>query len=199
SPWKGHPEPAAASRSKAHLLKLSGSAYRAVAREMLPRADVIPPLARRSRAPFLGGLVVQLDHNAVGVIDEDLPEVAARHLAGVEFHALGLQALLHAVKTGRGEGDVMDNAGIRLLCLFGLGNVDQMHHRLALAVHPRAGESEVRPGALLECKNVLIEANGISEVAGPDVEMIEHAHAHAHAKHSLFCEVFVKSIFDQQS
>ena len=151
----------------------------------------IPPLGRCRNAPFLGGLVIQLDHDAVGVIDEDLPEVAARHLSGVEVHAFRLQALFHAVKAGRGKGDVVDNAGIRLLCLIGLRNVDEVHDGLALAVHPGAGEGEVRPGTLFEAQNVLIETDRIGEVPGPDVEMIEHTHAHAHAKHSLFCEAIL--------
>ena len=76
---------------------------------------------------------------------------------------------------------MMHHAGIRLLRFVGLGNIDQMHHRLALAVHPRAGEGEVRPGALFEPHNVFIEPDGVGEIPGPDIEMIEHAHADAHA------------------
>ncbi len=56
-------------------------------------ADIIPALGGRGIAGLLlGGLVVQFDHDAIGVIDEDLPEIAARNLPGVERHALGLQA-----------------------------------------------------------------------------------------------------------
>src|SRR5438874_8316186 len=53
---------------------------RAVQRKRLPRSHVVPPLGRSCSRLLLGGLVVQLDHDAVGVIDEDLPEIAARHL-----------------------------------------------------------------------------------------------------------------------
>src|ERR1700759_3680440 len=83
----------------------------------------------------------------------------------------------------------MDHAGIRLLLLVGFGDVDDMHHRLALAVHPGAGECEVRPRALFQAHHVLIEADGVVELPGADVEMIEHTYAHAHAIHSLFREI----------
>src|SRR4051812_13231363 len=156
---------------------------------MLPGAHIFPSFGGRRSAPFLGGLVVQLDHDAIGVVDEDLPEVAPRYLPGVERHAFRLQTLPHAVKTCRGKGDVVDNAGIRLLCLVGLGDVDEMHDGLALAVHPGPRESEVRSRTFLEAENVFVEANGIAEVSGADIEMIEGTHAHAHAKLSLFCEV----------
>ncbi len=73
----------------------------------------------------------------------------------------------------------MDNAGIGLLLLVGPRNIDEMHHRLALAVHPCPGESKIRPGALLQSEDVLIEPNGVGKLSGPDVEMIEHAYAHA--------------------
>ena len=76
---------------------------------------------------------------------------------------------------------MMDDAGIRLLRLLGLGNIDQMHHRLALAVHPCPGEGKVRPGALFQAQNVFVEPDRIGEIPGPDVEMVEHAHADAHA------------------
>ncbi len=112
-------------------------------------------------------------------MDEDLPEVAAGHLAGVEFHALGRQPLLHAVETAADEGDVMDNAGIRLLWLRGRGNIDEVHHRLALAVHPGPREGEIGPGALFQAQHILIEADRLSQIPGPDVEMIEDTNAHA--------------------
>src|SRR5256886_5507990 len=130
-------------------------------------------------ALLFGGFIVQLDHHAIGVVDENLPEIAAGHLPHVERHALGLKPLLHAGKTAAREGDMMDNAGIGLLLLVGPRNIDEMHHRLALAVHPCPGESKVLPVALLQSQDVLIEPNGIGEVPGPDVEIIEHAYAHA--------------------
>src|SRR5258708_7438016 len=91
----------------------------------------------------------------------------------------------------------MDDRGIRLLRLVGLGDIEQMHHRLTLAVHPRPREGEIRPGALLQAQNVLVEPDRLVELPGPDVEMIEHAYAHAHAVHSLFCEVGWRPILAQ--
>ena len=78
------------------------------------------PPARRAPLPppLLGGLVVQFDHHAIGVVDEDLPELAARNLPRVERHPPGLKPLLHGGKTPADESDVMDNAGIRLLRLI---------------------------------------------------------------------------------
>src|SRR5205823_8701867 len=55
---------------------------RAVQRKRLPCSHVVPPFGRSCSRLLLGGLVVQLDHDAVGVVDEDLPEIAARHLPG---------------------------------------------------------------------------------------------------------------------
>src|SRR5581483_414413 len=80
----------------------------------LSRPDVVPAHRRRRSALFFGGLVIQLDHHAIGVVDEDLPEVAARNLPRVERHALGLQPRFHGVKTPADEGHVMNHAGIRL-------------------------------------------------------------------------------------
>src|SRR3984893_11472947 len=173
-----------ANRSPLRLKTLcdTDATHRAVPLKRLPHADIIRPLGRRCGcALLLGGLVIQLDHHAIRVIDEDLPEIAARNLSRVELHPFGLQPLLHAGKAMAGEGDVMDDAGIRLLRLVGPGNIDQMHHGLALAVHPRAGEGKVRPSTLLQAQNILVEPDRVGELAGPDIEMIEHAYAHAHA------------------
>src|SRR5438309_2147461 len=92
---------------------------------------------RRSARLALGG---QCDHGGVGVIDEDLPEIATRNLSGIEWHALGRKPLLHAGKIPASESNMMDNAGIGLLWLVGLGNINQMHHRLAFRIHPGAGK-----------------------------------------------------------
>src|ERR1700680_1111631 len=85
------------------------------------------PLEPRS-ALLLGGLIVQLDHHAIGVVDENLPEIAAGHLPHVERHALGLKSLLHAGKIAARESDMMDNAGIGLLRLRGLWKNDHKGH-----------------------------------------------------------------------
>src|SRR6185312_10094000 len=55
---------------------------RAVQRKRLPRPDVVRAHGRRRGALLLGGLIVQFDHDAVRIIDENLPEIAARNLAG---------------------------------------------------------------------------------------------------------------------
>src|ERR1700722_4170233 len=158
----------------------SDATHKAWPRKRLPHADVIGALGgRRSRA-LLGGLVVQLDHDAIGVIDEDLPEIAARNLARIVFKPSGFQPLLHAGKTPTDEGDVMNHTGIRLLRFIGLGNIDQMHHRLAFAVHPRPREGEVRPGAGFQSQHILIKPDRIGEMAGPDIEMVEPSHADTH-------------------
>src|SRR5437588_1779284 len=54
--------------------------HRALRLKRLPCSDIVGPLGRRQSTLLLGGLVVQFDHDAVGVIDEDLPEIAARNL-----------------------------------------------------------------------------------------------------------------------
>src|SRR6266700_2687811 len=154
----------------------------------LPRADIVHPLIRCRCAFFLRGLVVQFDHDAVGAIDENLPEVAARDLPRVERHAPGLEPLFHAVETAADEGDVMHDTGIRLLRLVGRGDIDEMHDSLALAVHPGAWEGKIRPGTFLQTEHVLIEADRVPELPGPDVEMIEHTDTDGHARHSPFCE-----------
>src|SRR5690242_797970 len=51
------------------------------------RPDVFAGLLRRRDAALLGGLVVQLNQHAVGIIDENLPELAAGHLPRIERHA----------------------------------------------------------------------------------------------------------------
>src|SRR6185312_17265631 len=100
---------------------------------VLPRPDLVGGLSRRGGGDFLGGLVIQLDHDAVGVVDKDLPEIAAGNLARLEPHALGLQALFHAVKAPAHERDMMDAPGIGLLRLLRPRDVDKVDHRLALA------------------------------------------------------------------
>src|SRR5207248_9448557 len=62
-----------------------------------------------------GRFVVEFDHHPVGVIDENLPEIAPGHLPYIERHALGLKPLLHPGKSPARESDIVDNAGIRLL------------------------------------------------------------------------------------
>src|SRR5258708_32793706 len=63
-------------------------------------------------ALLLGGFIIQFDHYAIGVTDEDLPRLATRNLAGIERHPLGLEALLHALEIAAGGGHVGDQARI---------------------------------------------------------------------------------------
>src|SRR5579872_3321922 len=146
----------------------------------LPLADVVRPHRGRRSALLLGGFVIQLDHHAIGVVDEDLPEIAARNLPRVESHPLGLKPRLHGGKTPAHKGDVMDHTGIRLLRLLGRGNIDQMDHRLALAVHPGAGKGKIRPIAFFEAEHIFVKMDGIGKISGPDIEMVKYAHAHGH-------------------
>src|SRR4029077_3902909 len=88
---------------------------------------------------------------------------------------------------------VVDDAGIRLLCLVGFGNIDQMHHGLAFAVHPGTWKREIRPGALFQPHHVLIEPDGIGKIPGPDIEMVEYADADAH----VMSRPFLGSSFDR--
>src|ERR1700736_5661675 len=130
-------------------------------------------------ALLLGGLVVQLDHHAIGVADENLPCRSARHLAGIERHPPGLKPLLHAIETTAGEGNVVDHAGIGLLLLTSRRNIHEVHHRAAFAVHPPPRKSELGPVAIFQAEHILVEPHGLVEPAGSDIEMVEHAHAHA--------------------
>src|ERR1700681_27996 len=69
---------ASASPLRLKTLCDTNATHRAVPHKRLPHANIIRPLGRRHGcALLLGGLVIQLDHHAIRVIDEDLPEVAA--------------------------------------------------------------------------------------------------------------------------
>src|SRR5260370_7880670 len=105
-------------------------------------------------------------------MDKDLRETAPGNVERSVFEPAELQPLLHAGKTPADEGDMMDHAGIRLLRLIGPGNIDQMHHRLALRVHPGAGEGKVRPGPLLQAQNILIKPTRPPEFPRPHLTTI---------------------------
>src|SRR5665213_1220129 len=74
----------------------------------LPRSDVIGAFGRSGAALLLGRLVVQLDHDAIGVVDENLPKVTAGNLPRVVLESSRLQPLLHAAKPSADESDVMN-------------------------------------------------------------------------------------------
>src|SRR3982074_185709 len=130
-------------------------------------------------ALLFGGFIVQLDHHAIGVIDENLPEIAAGHLPHVERHAFGLKPLLHAGKIAARESDMMHNAGIGLLLLVRSRNINEMDHRLAPALNPSPGKRKIRPVAVLQSQDLLIKPNRVGVPPGPKVEIIKHAFAHA--------------------
>jgi hypothetical protein len=75
----------------------------------------------------------------------------------------------------------MDNAGIRLLGFGGRRNVDEVNHRLALAVEPRARKREIWSIPVRQTENLLVKPYRLGKFAGPDIEMIEHPNAHARA------------------
>src|SRR3954468_2686332 len=138
-------------------------------------------LARPGSALLVRSFIIKFDQHPVGVVDENLPEIATRDLASIVFHAFGLKPLLHPRKTLARKSDMVDNTGIRLLLLIRWRNIHQMDDRFAFAVHPCAGECEVWAGALLQPQNIFIEPDCFRELAGADVEVVEHAYAHAHA------------------
>src|ERR1700736_895458 len=76
------------------------------------------------------------------------------------------------------KGDMVDNTGIGLLLLVRRRNIDEVDHRLAFAVHPRAGKRKIRPVAVLQPQDLLVEPDRIGELSGPDVQMIEDAYPH---------------------
>src|SRR6185295_9398647 len=60
---------------------------------------------------------VQLDADAIGIVEEELRIAGARHDALAEFDALRLQAPAHALDIGRCEGNVVKPTGILVLFL----------------------------------------------------------------------------------
>src|SRR3954466_7034658 len=47
------------------------------------------------------------------------------------------------------------------------------------SLYIQAPEGEIRPGAFFEAQHVLVEADCLGQIPGPDVEMVEDANAHA--------------------
>src|SRR3977135_1912219 len=74
---------------------------------------------------------IQLDADAVGIIEEKLRIAGARHDTFAEFHVVGLQAFAHTFDVGRGKGDMVEAAGVFVL-LFGAAHHDAIA-RLACA------------------------------------------------------------------
>ena len=62
---------------------------------------------------YLGGVVVELDLDAVGVVEEELEQRLAIGSSLSERHALLSQVLEHLPQTRGAERDVVDRAGAR--------------------------------------------------------------------------------------
>src|SRR5262245_1465182 len=129
---------------------------------------------------LLADVVVELDQHVVRIGQENLPARAVRHHVHTEAHPFLRKVLLHRLKSPAAEGDVVDDAGIRRLLLVGGRDIVEVQHRMAFAVEPGAGKVEWRARSVHQAENVLVEPNGIAELAGRDVIMIEHTDAHAH-------------------
>src|SRR5438874_10106505 len=60
---------------------------------------------------------IQLHADAVGIVEEELRVAGARNDTLAEFHAFRLQALAHGLDAGRGEGNVIEPAGVLVFFL----------------------------------------------------------------------------------
>src|SRR5262245_25786737 len=126
------------------------------------------------------GFEIEFDLDIVGVAQEDLPARRVRHLVHAIGNALASEVLLSRLEAAAQERDVIDDAGVRPLLPVGAGDVVEVQHRLVARVEPGAGKVERRARAILESQHVLIELNGLAELSGRDVVVIEHADAHIH-------------------
>src|SRR5262249_20128511 len=129
---------------------------------------------------LLRDVEVELDQYVVRIGHENLSARAVRHLVDAERHAFARQMLLDGVEAAAAKGDVVDDARIRPLRLVGGRNVVEMQHWMAFAVKPGAGEVEWWPRPVHQTEHLLVEADGVAQVAGRDVVVVEHTDAHAH-------------------
>jgi len=65
---------------------------------------------------------------------------------------------------------MMDHAGVRLLRLIGLGNIDQMHHRLASEYIHAPGKAKFGRAPPFPGPGYPRKTDRVGEVPGPDVE-----------------------------
>ena len=129
--------------------------------------------------PFRHSVIVEFDQHTVRVADENLPDGSAGDFARPEREPFRLKTLFHGPEIAACESDVMDNAGIRLLWFGGRRDVDEVNHRLALAVEPSARKREIWSIPVRQTENLLVKPYRLGKFAGPDIEMIEHPNAHA--------------------
>ena len=136
----------------------------------------------RDGSGAFGDRVVQFDHDAVGVAEEELGLAVAGDDAFLEADAAGGEALLHGDEAGAGKGDVVEEAGGRRLAGglagFGRTDADQVHGRLPAGVEPVAGEVEGRAVADLEAEEVDVEGAGGLEVGGADGVVVQAFEGH---------------------
>src|SRR5262249_35143035 len=118
--------------------------------------------------PASGRRKVQLDADAVGIVEEDLLAAGARDHLLAELDLLALELLAHAADVGGGEGDMVEAAGV-LELLLGAAHDDafawhalaqEVHSRYAAGIEPVAGEAERRTIAILEAQHLAIELLG---------------------------------------
>src|SRR5215471_19614106 len=126
---------------------------------------------------------IQLHADAVGIVEEELRVAGAWHDALPDFHILRLQPLSYGLDIGRGEGDVVEPAGV-LVFLLGAANHDalarfacahQVHGGGAAGIEPVAREIERRAVADLKPEHLDIEVLGALEVLGLDRVVLQFA------------------------
>ena len=69
--------------------------------------------------PLVRDVEIELDQDVVGIVEENLPARAVRHLVDPERPAFLREMLLHRLEAAAAEGDVVDDARIRPLLLVG--------------------------------------------------------------------------------
>src|SRR5262245_32578720 len=111
----------------------------------------------------------------VGQVDlTELEVVQDRHPIG---HVELLEAGEELAEVLRSEGEVLQ---LQIaLCRFESSALDEVHRRAAAAVHPRAAEREVWPGARRHAEHVGVKGLQFFELGGVDVDVVEALESHA--------------------
>ena len=129
----------------------------------------------------LVGREVELDHDPVRVVDEDLVEAGARNRARGIGDLHGLKAVNHLGEAAGREGDVVEGAGAP----FPAGPAaDQVDDGPLAAIEPGAGEIERRPVAVGETEYLGVEPARAVEVGRVDGEVVETLDRHGVAPSS---------------
>src|SRR5436190_16843337 len=118
---------------------------------------------------------VELDHHAVGIVQEDLLERPRRHLADLERDLVLLDAVDRAADVGAVDRDMVDRAAAMVLAAaFG----DEVQDRLFAGIEPGAGEIERRAVAGIETDMLLVEVDGLLQVLAEHIPMVERQSGH---------------------